>query len=245
MKLEGKVALVTGAGQGIGRAIAIAMAREGAAIAVNDINLEPAGKVAQDIKAMGQRATALQADVANCEEVTKMVEATIWEFDKVDILVNNAGIVRDALLHRMTDEQWDAVINCHLSGAFNCTQAVVKRMMERKGGRIINIISAAGLVGNIGQANYSTAKSGMIGLTKANARELAPYKITVNAIGPGADTPMSRGIPEKLRETFLQRIPLGYMAPPDEIAPAAVFLASDDARYITGQVIHVEGGMYM
>jgi len=124
-----------------------------------------------------------------------MVEAAINEFDKVDILVNNAGIVRDAMLHKMTNEQWDAVINCHLTGTFNCTQAVVRRMMERKSGRIVNIISAAGLVGNIGQANYSAAKSAMIGLTKANARELAPYKITVNAIGPGADTPMSRGHP--------------------------------------------------
>lgn len=245
MKLKGKVALVTGAGQGIGRGIALGLAGEGAAIVVSDINLEAARKTAHEIRVMGQRSEALKADVADEEEVASMVTIAINEFDRIDILVNNAGIVRDAMLDKMTDDQWDAVINCHLTGVFNCTQAVVRRMMERKNGRIINIISSAGLVGNIGQANYCTAKAAMIGLTKANARELAPYKITVNAIGPGADTPMTRGVPEKMRAAMLQRIPLGYLAPPDEIAPAAVFLASDDARYITGQVMHVEGGMYM
>lgn len=243
--LNGKVALVTGGAQGIGRGVALSFAQKGASVAVVDINLEKAEKVAKDINILGQRALAVKTDISNREEVDKMAGAVLDEFDKVDIVFNNAGIARDKMILKMTEEQWDAVIGVHLVGAFNCTQVFVEGMINRKDGRIINIISAAGLVGNLGSSNYAAAKSALIGMTKANARELAKYKITVNAIGPAADTPILRHVPEAAKKAFTQTVALGYMAPPQEIGDVAVFLASDEAKYVTGQVIHAEGGMFI
>jgi len=243
--LNGKVALVTGGAQGIGRGVALSFAQKGASVAVVDINLEKAEKVAKDINILGQRALAVKTDISNREEVDKMASAVLDEFDKVDIVFNNAGIARDKMILKMTEEQWDAVIGVHLVGAFNCTQVFVEGMINRKDGRIINIISAAGLVGNLGSSNYAAAKSALIGMTKANARELAKYKITVNAIGPAADTPILRHVPEAAKKAFTQTVALGYMAPPQEIGDVAVFLASDEAKYVTGQVIHAEGGMFI
>lgn len=245
MRLAGKVAVVTGAAQGIGRGIALALAREGASVVIADLNLEKATRVAEAIHILGQRAIAVKTDISKKLEVQEMAGLALDEFDKVDIVVNNAGIARDAMLLKMTEEQWDEVFSVHLIGAFNCTQAFVQGMINRREGRIINIISAVGLLGNMGSSNYAAAKSALIGMTKANARELAPYKITVNAIGPAAETPILRHVGEKQRAQLTQRVPLGYMAPPQEIGSVAVFLASDESKYITGQVIHAEGGLYI
>ena len=243
--LEGKVAVVTGAAQGIGRGMALALARKGASVAVIDVNLEKANKTVQAINVLGQRAMAVKTDISDRKEVDAMAEAVFDEFDKVDIMVNNAGIARDKMILKMTEDMWDAVYGVHLIGAFNCIQVFVKGMINRKYGRIINTVSAAGLLGNMGSSNYASAKTALIGMTKANARELAKYKITVNAIGPAAETPILRHVPDAALKAIAHRVPLGYMAPPDEIGAVAAFLASEDARYITGQVIHAEGGMYI
>ena len=243
--LNGKVAVVTGAAQGIGRGIALTLARNGASVAVIDLNLEKANRVADDINVLGQRSIAVKADISDHNDVKAMSEAVLDELDKVDIVVNNAGIARDTMVLKMTEDQWDAVFGVHLVGAFNCTQAFVKGMIGRKSGRIINIISAAGLLGNMGSSNYASAKSALIGMTKANARELAKYKITANGIGPAAETPILRHVPEAAKAALSKRVPLGYMAPPQEIGTVAAFLASEESKYITGQIIHAEGGMYM
>ncbi len=243
--LNGKVAVVTGAAQGIGRGIALALARKGASVAVVDLNLEKAEKTVKDINVLGQRGIAVKADISDHNDVKAMATAVYDELDKVDIVVNNAGIARDTMVLKMTEDQWDAVFGVHLVGAFNCIQAFVKGMISRKSGRIINIISAAGLLGNMGSSNYASAKTALIGMTKANARELAKYKITSNAIGPAAETPILRHVPDAARAAFSNRVPLGYMAPPQEIGDVAAFLASEESKYITGQVIHAEGGMFM
>ncbi len=243
--LNGKVAVVTGAAQGIGRGIALTLARSGASVAVIDLNLEKANRVADDINVLGQRSIAVKADISDHNDVKAMSETVFDELDKVDIVVNNAGIARDTMVLKMTEDQWDAVFGVHLVGAFNCTQAFVKGMIGRKSGRIINIVSAAGLLGNMGSSNYASAKTALIGMTKANARELAKYKITANAIGPAAETPILRHVPEAVKAAFSGRVPLGYMAPPQEIGTVAAFLASEESKYITGQIIHAEGGMYM
>ena len=243
--LTGKVAVVTGAAQGIGRGIALALARKGASVAVVDLNLEKANKTVKDINILGQRGIAVKADISDHNDVKAMAAAVYDELDKVDIVVNNAGIARDTMVLKMSEEQWDTVFGVHLVGAFNCIQAFVKGMISRKHGRIINIISAAGLLGNMGSSNYASAKTSLIGMTKANARELAKYKITSNAIGPAAETPILRHVPDAARVALSQRVPLGYMAPPQEIGDVAAFLASEESKYITGQVIHAEGGMFM
>ena len=247
MRFEGKVALVTGASRGIGRAIALALAAEGADVAVNYAGSEAAAKeVAAEIEAMGRKAFVIQADIASTEASTAMVDAVVKEFGRVDVLVNNAGITRDGLLMRMKEEDWDAVITTNLKGVFNCTKAAIKYMMKQKSGNIVNISSIVGVMGNAGQANYCAAKAGVIGFTKATAKEVAARGIRVNAIAPGfIKTDMTSVLSEKVVESMLAGIPLNRLGETEDIAKAVLFLASSDANYITGQTLHVDGGMVM
>lgn len=247
MKLEGKKALVTGASRGIGRAIALALAAEGADIAVNYAGNQAAAEaVAAEIEAMGRKALIIQADISSNEAATAMVEQVAKEFGRVDILVNNAGITRDGLLMRMKEADWDAVLTTNLKGVFNCTKAAIKYMMKQKAGHIVNISSVVGVNGNAGQANYAAAKAGVIGFTKATAKELAARGITVNAVAPGfIQTDMTAVLNEKQVEAMQATIPLKRLGKPEDIAKAVVFLASDDANYITGQTLNVDGGMVM
>jgi 3-oxoacyl-[acyl-carrier protein] reductase len=245
MQLKDRVAVVTGAGQGIGACVARAYAREGAKVAVIDLNLEVANKVVDEINAAGGVAMAVACDVADRVQVEAMAARVNAAWGRIDILVNNAGITRTAMLNKMTHEQWQQVIGVHLTGAFNCLQAVVDGMIERQFGRIIYVTSAAGVLGTIGQINYSAAKAGILGMTKSTAKELARYNITANAIAPGAATPMTETIrtDERFKEKYLDRIPLGRWAEPEEIAPVFVFFASDAASYVTGQILAADGGM--
>ncbi|URT72561.1 3-oxoacyl-[acyl-carrier-protein] reductase [Cytobacillus firmus] len=247
MKLEGKAALVTGASRGIGREIALGLARQGADIVVNYSGSEArANEVVDEIKALGRNAFAIQCDVSNSDSVTSMVKETVEKFGKLDILVNNAGITKDNLLMRMKEDEWDDVININLKGVFLCTKAVTRQMMKQRNGRIINISSIVGVSGNPGQANYVAAKSGVIGLTKTSAKELASRGITVNAIAPGfITTDMTDKLNEDVRDQMLKQIPLARFGDPADIANVAVFLASEDSRYMTGQTLHVDGGMVM
>ena len=247
MKLEGKAALVTGASRGIGREIALELARQGADIAVNYSGSEErANAVVAEIKEMGRHAIAVQCDVSNSESVAKMVKETIEAFGKLDILVNNAGITKDNLLMRMKEEEWDDVININLKGVFLCTKAVTRQMMKQRSGRIINISSIVGVSGNPGQANYVAAKSGVIGLTKTSAKELASRGITVNAVAPGfITTDMTDKLQDDVKEAMLKQIPLARFGEPSDIANVVVFLASEESRYMTGQTLHVDGGMVM
>lgn len=245
--LEGKSALVTGASRGIGRAIAIALAEAGADVAVNySGNEEAARETAQAIEALGRKAVILKANVGKAAECEQLVAATLEAFGKLDILVNNAGITRDNLIMRMKEEEFDEVIETNLKGVFNGIKAVTRPMMKQRSGRIINISSVVGVLGNAGQANYVAAKAGVIGLTKSASRELASRGITVNAIAPGfIASDMTDKLTEEYREKLLADIPLGRMGRPEDIASAAVYLASDAASYMTGQTIHIDGGMYM
>lgn len=245
MQLKDRVAIVTGAGQGIGAAVAMAYAREGARVAVIDMNIEAAQSVAGGINAAGGQALALACNVAVRAQVEAMAAQVSDTWGQVDILVNNAGITRTAMLHKMTQDQWDDVLAVHLSGSFNCLQAVVGGMIERRYGRIIFVTSAAGVLGTIGQINYSAAKAGVLGMAKSTARELARYNITANAIAPGAATPMTETIrtDERFKEKYLDRIPLGRWAEPQEITPVFLFFASDASSYVTGQVVAADGGM--
>lgn len=246
MGLSGKVAVVTGAAQGIGKAIAMALAHEGADIVVSDINLERAEATAREIEALGRKALAVKTNVAKGEEVEALAQATLEAFAKIDILVNNAGITRDNLLMRMKDEEWDQVMEVNLRGVFYCTRAFVRSMLKQKGGKIVNITSIVGVMGNAGQANYSASKAGVIGFTKTMARELASRNITVNAVAPGfIDTDMTRALSEEVRKNLLVQIPLARLGTPEDIAEAVCFLVSETASYITGQIIHVNGGMLM
>jgi len=246
MGLIGKTALVTGAAQGIGRDIALALATDGADVAICDVNLEAAQKTAGDIEAKGRKSLALKANVASAAEVTAMVDQVVEKFGRIDILVNNAGITRDGLILRMKDEDWDLVLSINLKGSFLCTKAALKYMSKQRGGNIINIASIVGAMGNAGQANYVASKAGLIGLTKTIAREYANRGITANAVAPGfIDTAMTQALSENVRTELAKQIPLGKLGTPEDVANAVRFLASPWASYITGQVIHVNGGMYM
>lgn len=246
-RLEKKVAVVTGGGRGIGRAVCLAFAKEGADVVVNYASKDqPAQEVVELIKQMGRRAVLVKGNVANKEDVEKIVKTAIDNFGRIDILVNNAGATRPNMLYKMTEEQWDEVIDIHLKGPFLCIKEASKYMMEQRSGKIINVTSAAGISGTKGQINYSSAKGGIIALTKSAARELSPYGITVNVVSPGyVSTDMTEKIrtDPKLREIYIGRILLGRFAEPKEVAPVFVFLASDEANYITGQLICVDGGL--
>lgn len=247
MSLEGKVALVTGSGRGIGRAIAEELAKRGADVVLADRILETAQKSAEEIAAQtGRRTLALEVDVASYESAKNMVDKALEAFGKIDILVNNAGITRDNLIMRMDEADWDAVIDINLKGAWNCSKAVIRSMMKQRYGRIVNISSVSGLAGQAGQTNYSASKAGLIGFTKALAREVASRQITVNAVAPGfIPTALTVDLPADLKESMIKLTPLGRMGKPEEIAYAVAFFASDEAAYITGQVLSVDGGMMM
>lgn len=245
--LEGKKALVTGASRGIGRSIAIALAEAGADVAINYSGSEAAAaETAEAVEALGRRAIVLKANVGKSDEFEAMVKEVIAQFGAVDILVNNAGITRDNLIMRMKEDEFDQVIETNLKGVFNGIKAVTRSMMKQRSGRIINISSVVGVLGNPGQANYVAAKAGVIGLTKASARELASRGITVNCVAPGfIQTEMTDKLPEETRQALSGQIPLARLGDPSDIANAVRFLASDASAYMTGQTIHVDGGMYM
>jgi 3-oxoacyl-[acyl-carrier protein] reductase len=246
MNLGGKVAIVTGSGQGIGRQIALTLSSLGANIAVTDINAASAQEVAAEIAASNVKSISVVGDVSKQEDAANLVDQTLSSFGRIDILVNNAGITRDTLLLRMSASDWDQVMAINLKGAFLCTQAVLRHMLRQREGRIINIASVVGLIGNAGQANYAAAKAGLIGLTKSTAREGASRGVTANAIAPGfIDTGMTSKLSDGVKQEFLRQIPLGYMGTPGDVANAVAFLASDEARYITGHVLNVDGGMVM
>ena len=246
MDLKGKIAIVTGAAQGIGKVIALSLAKCGADIAVSDINEDSLNAAVKEIEALGRKAIAVKMDVSSLKDCEDMVKKTIDAFGKVDILINNAGITRDTVLLRMKEEQWDQVIQVNLKGTFNCTKAVIRSMFKQKSGKIINISSVTGAMGNAGQANYSASKAAVMGFTKSIAREYAHCGITVNAVAPGfIKTAMTDAIPEKDRDAMISIIPAKRLGLPEDVADTVCFLASDMANYITGQVIHINGGMYM
>ncbi len=246
MHLKDQVALVTGSGRGIGQAIALALAEHGATVVANDVVEESAKQVAAQIEGMGMAAMSVVADITCEDEVRAMVTAVMDRFGQIDILVNNAGITQDNLLMRMSEEQWDAVLAVNLKGAFLCTKAVARPMLKARRGRIINIASVVGLTGNVGQANYSSSKGGLIALTKSTAQELGSRGITCNAVAPGfIETEMTDRLSDEAREQMLGRVPLGRPGQPEDVAGAVVFLAGPEAAYITGQVLSVDGGMVM
>jgi 3-oxoacyl-[acyl-carrier protein] reductase len=246
MRLKDKVALVTGGGRGIGQAIAMIFAREGADIVVADVNLGIAQKTASEIESLGRRALALEMDVTNYDLVEAGINKILDKMGKVDILVNNAGITKDNLLLRMSQADWDAVINVNLKGTFNCIKAVSRQMIKQRSGRIISIASIIGLMGNPGQANYAASKAGIIALTKTVAKELASRNINANAVAPGfIQTEMTAKLSEEVKKKMLEAIPLGKLGTPEDVANVCLFLASQESSYITGQTITIDGGMVM
>ena len=238
--------MITGGAQGIGKAIALLFAREGAAVAVADINLEKARETCREVESLGGGALAVGGNVADAKEAETMVQEAIQRFGRLDILVNNAGITRDQVLLRMKEEDWDLVMAVNLKGAFQCTKTALRAFLKQKGGKVVNIASVTGQMGNAGQANYAASKAGLIGFTKSIAREYARRNIQVNAVAPGfIDTAMSQAIPQKDRELLIQQIPMERLGTPEDVAEAVLFLASGAADYITGQVLNVNGGMHM
>jgi 3-oxoacyl-[acyl-carrier protein] reductase len=243
--LQDKVALVTGAAQGIGKAISLRLAREGAQVALCDVNLGLVEKTAEEIRNLGTKAKAYGVNVADALEVDKVVGDVVQEFGRIDILVNNAGITRDALLLRMEEDAWDAVLAVNLKGTFLFSKACARLMVKQRSGRIVNISSVSGQRGNPGQANYAASKAGIIGFTKSLAKELGARGITVNAIAPGfIQTAMTESLPQDVKDSYLKQIPLGRMGAAEDIAGAVAFLSSDDGAYVSGQILGVNGGMY-
>ncbi len=246
MSLQGRTAIVTGAAQGIGRAIAEALAQAGADIAVADLDPSRSAETVAAVENIGRKALNLKVNVADAGETKSMVEQVLKAWGKVDILVNNAGITRDGLLLRMKEEDWNLVLQINLNGTFNCTKAVLQPMTKQRYGRIVNIASIVGVIGNAGQANYSASKAAVIGFTKTVGREYASRNVTVNAVAPGfIDTAMTHGLSADVKDTLLKQIPLGRLGTPADIAAAVRFLVSEEAAYITGHVLHVNGGMLM
>jgi 3-oxoacyl-[acyl-carrier protein] reductase len=246
MGLEGKVALVTGAAQGIGRSIAESLAKEGADLVVADLDAALAEEAAKALGQYGHRVMSVKVNVADWDDVKAMADRVLKDWGHVDILVNNAGITRDGLLLRMKEEDWNLVLQVNLNGTFHCTKAFLQAMTKQRFGRIVNIASIVGVMGNVGQANYAASKAAVIGFTKTVAREYATRNVTVNAVAPGfIDTAMTKGLSDEVKEMLLKQIPLGRLGQPSDIAEAVKFLVSDAASYITGHVLHVNGGMLM
>ncbi|MCH8873599.1 3-oxoacyl-[acyl-carrier-protein] reductase [candidate division KSB1 bacterium] len=246
MSLQGKVAIVTGASRGIGRAIALGLAKEGADVVVTATTFESADKVAGEIEQLGRKALAFALNVTEIRECEALVKTALEKFSKIDILVNNAGITSDKLLVRMKEEEWDKVLDVNLKGVFNCIRASTKTLMKQRAGKIVNITSVVGIIGNAGQANYCASKAGVIGLTKSAAKELASRNIQVNAVAPGyIETDMTKDLQGDVRQTLVNAIPLGRIGAPEDVAALVSFLASKNADYITGQIITVDGGMVM
>ena len=247
MNLKGKTAVVTGSGRGLGKAIALKLASLGANIVLNDIaTSESIDATAEEFRSAGYNVVVTKGDVRNEEDVKEMIKAAVDNFGSLDILVNNAGITRDKPMAMMTEEDWDTVLDINLKGAFLCTKSAVKVMIKQRSGKIVNIASVAGVIGNPGQANYSSSKAGLIGLTKSTAKELAARGITCNAVAPGfIQSKMTDVLPEKVKENYLNNIPLGRFGTPEDVANVVGFLASDDSNYVTGQVIHIDGGLVM
>ena len=243
--LTGKVAAVTGASRGIGRAISEALARQGAVVALTDVLGDAVAQTARELVQAGRQAFGYALDVTNVEGVRATFDQILERHGRIDILVNNAGIVRDNVALRMKREEWDAVLSVNLTGAFNCTQAVMRTMMRQRSGRIISISSVVGQMGNAGQSNYAASKAGLIGYSKSLARELAVRGITVNVVAPGLiDTDMTRGLPQNVRDQWVATVPLGRFGTAEDVASAVCFLATDEASYISGQVLAVNGAMY-
>jgi 3-oxoacyl-[acyl-carrier protein] reductase len=246
MKLKDRVALITGAARGIGKEIAVLFAREGADIAICDVNAEALAATKAELEALGRRVLAGTIDVTKASDAEAFVQKTLDNFKKIDILVNNAGITRDGLLVRMSEADWDAVLAVNLKGAFNFTRAAAKIMMKQRDGRIVNMASIIGIMGNAGQANYAASKGGLIAFTKTVARELASRNVRANAIAPGfIQTDMTAKLSDEIKGEMLKHVPLGKLGTVDDVANLALFLASDDSAYITGQVVQVDGGMAM
>ncbi len=246
MSLQGRTAIVTGSAQGIGRAIAECLAQAGADVAVADLDPGRSVETVASVEKLGRKALNIKVNVADANETKAMVEQVLKAWGKVDILVNNAGITRDGLLLRMKEEDWNLVLQINLNGTFNCTKAALQPMTKQRYGRIVNIASIVGVIGNAGQANYSASKAAVIGFTKTVGREYASRNVTVNAVAPGfIDTAMTHGLPADVKETLLKQIPLARLGTPADVAAAVRFLVSEDAAYITGHVLHVNGGMLM
>ncbi|MEE8317560.1 MAG: 3-oxoacyl-[acyl-carrier-protein] reductase [Candidatus Omnitrophota bacterium] len=246
LSLKGKVALITGGARGIGKEIALLFAREGADIALCDVDLEEANKTAKEIQVLGRESLAIKTDVTDSKDVQDMVDKILDKFKKLDILINNAGITKDNLVLRMSEEDWDKVIAVNLKGCFICTKIVAKVMLKQRSGRIINLASIIGIMGNAGQANYAASKAGIIALTKSVAKELAPRGVLVNAIAPGfIKTEMTARLSEDIQKKMLSVIPLGRFGEPKDVADLALFLSREGSSYITGQVIQIDGGMLM
>lgn len=245
--LKGKTAVITGSGRGIGKAIALKLASLGANIVINDIqSSDYADATCEEIKALGVGSIVVKGDVRKSEDVAALVKAAVDEFGKIDIFVNNAGVTRDGLILRMSEEDWDLVLDINLKGAFNCIKAVAKPMMKQRGGSIINIASVVGIMGNPGQANYSASKAGLIGLTKTTAKELASRGIRCNAVAPGfIASDMTDKLPDEVKQEYFKAIPLGKFGTTEDVADVVAFLASDMSKYVTGQVVNIDGGLLM
>ncbi|TYQ13320.1 UNVERIFIED_CONTAM: 3-oxoacyl-[acyl-carrier-protein] reductase [Acetivibrio alkalicellulosi] len=247
MQLKGKTAVVTGSGRGLGKSIALKLGEMGANIVLNDISASDSVEAtAEEFKALGINVVVTKGDVRSMDDVKSMIKTSVDTFGSVDILVNNAGITKDTIIFKMSEQDWDDVLDINLKGAFLCTKAVAKTMMKKRAGKIINISSVAGVMGNIGQANYSASKAGLIGLTKSTAKELSAWGITCNAVAPGViESKMTEVLPDNVKENYLNNIPLKRFGTPEDVANVVAFLASDSSNYVTGQVIHIDGGLVM